>query len=136
MPGEREEAIRELVAEWMRRARSDLVVARLTEDERIAPEILAFHAQQAADKALKALLVQRQVEFPHTHVIALLVNLCQRAGFQGTEALAEAVPLTRYAVTTRYPGEEELVSRQEAREAAELAARVLAWAEAQIEEKP
>ena len=42
---------------------------------------------------------------------------------------AEAVPLTRYAVTTRYPGEEDLVSRQEAREAAGLAARVLAWAE-------
>jgi hypothetical protein len=33
MPDEREEAIQELVAEWMRRARSDLALARLTEDE-------------------------------------------------------------------------------------------------------
>ena len=62
----------------------------------------------------------------------MLVNLCQKAGFQGTEALADAAPLTRYAVATRYPGEEEPVSRQEAREAAELAAQILAWAEEQI----
>jgi HEPN domain-containing protein len=47
-----------------------------------------------------------------------------------------AITLTRYAVATRYPGEEEPVSRQEAREAAGLAARVLAWVEAQIEEEP
>ena len=135
MPDERKDAVQELVAEWMRRARSDLTVARMTEDERIAPEILAFHAQQAAEKALKALLVQRQVEFPPVHVIGLLLNLCQAAGYEGTEALADAVTLTRYAVATRYPGEEEPVSRQEAREAAELATRVLAWVETQIEEE-
>jgi hypothetical protein len=45
MPDERRQAIHELVAEWMRHARSDLVIAKMTEDEEIAPEILAFHAQ-------------------------------------------------------------------------------------------
>ncbi len=135
MVNERAEAIRELVAEWMRRGRSDLAVTRLTEDERIAPEILAFHAQQAAEKALKALLVQRQVEFPRTHVIGLLLNLCQTAGYEGAKALVDAATLTRYAVATRYPGEEEVVSRQEAQEAAGLAVQVLAWVETQIEAK-
>jgi HEPN domain-containing protein len=53
-----------------------------------------------------------------------------------TEALADAATLTRYAVATRYPGEEGPVSRQEAREAAGLAARVLAWVEVRIEEEP
>jgi HEPN domain-containing protein len=133
MPDQRESAIRELVAEWMRRARSDMAVANLIEDERIEPEILAFHAQQAAEKALKALLVLRQVEFPRAHPIGPLLELCRMAGFVETEDLADAVTLTRYAVTTRYPGAEGPVSRQEAREAAELAARVLAWAESQIE---
>lgn len=133
MLDEREEAIQELVAEWMRRARSDLTLAGMTENERIAPEILAFHAQQAAEKALKSLLIQRQVEFPRIHVIGVLLHLCQAAGYEGTEVLADTVTLTRYAVATRYPGEEEPVSRQEAREATELAARVLAWVEAQIE---
>lgn len=136
MPDERREAIRELVAAWMRRAQSDLVLAEMTEDWRIAPEILAFHAQQAAEKALKALLVQRQVEFPRTHAIGMLLNLCRAAGYEGTETLADAVTLTRYAVATRYPGEEEPVSRQEAREAAKLAAQVLAWVKGQFEEAP
>ena len=55
MPDERQQAIQELVAEWMRRARSDLVITKMTENEEISPEIPAFHAQQAAEKALKAL---------------------------------------------------------------------------------
>lgn len=69
MPAEREEAIRALVTEWIRRAQADLAVAQLIEDQRIASEILAFHAQQAAEKALKALLVQRQVEYPRHRVV-------------------------------------------------------------------
>ena len=125
MRDERDEVVRELVAEWMRRARSDLAVASLTEDERIAPEILAFHAQQAAEKALKGMLVRRQVDFPHTHDIRLLLDLCLTAGFEGIDTLAAAVGLTRYAVATRYPSGDEPVTRQEAREAAELATRVL-----------
>lgn len=127
MPGEREQAIQELVSEWMQRARSDLVLAQMIEEERIAPEILVFHAQQAAEKALKALLVRLQVDFADTHSIGLLLSLCQRVGFEATEAIADAATLTRYAVSTRYPGEDEPVTRQEAREAADLAARVLAW---------
>ena len=74
MPGEREQAIQELVSQWMHRARSDLMVAQMTEEERIAPEILVFHAQQAVEKALKALLVRRQADFPNTHSIGLLQN--------------------------------------------------------------
>ena len=60
--------------------------------------------------------------------------LCQEAGFTGAQELTDASSLTRYAVATRYPGEEEPVSRQEAREAATLAAQVLAWGFTQIQE--
>ncbi len=132
MPDEEPGVLQELVSEWMGRAQSDLAVARMTEDERIAPAILAFHAQQAAEKALKALLVLRQVEFPHTHAIGPLLNLCQAAGYEEIETLADAVVLTRYAVATRYPGFEESVTRRDARNAAAVAIRVLAWAEAQV----
>jgi len=134
MPDDRTEAIRELVTRWMDWARSDLAVANMTDDERIAPEILAFHAQQSVEKALKALLILRQVEFPPTHAIGPLLNLCQSAGYRGTDTLAGAVILTRFAVTTRYPSEEGPISRQEAREAAAMAMQVLAWVEAQIGE--
>jgi HEPN domain-containing protein len=95
--------------------------------------VLGFHAQQAAEKALKALLTHNQVEFPRTHVIATLINLCERSGYSDTETLYDALVLTRYAVATRYPSEEDPVSRDEAREAALIAANVLAWVEKQIE---
>jgi HEPN domain-containing protein len=82
-------------------ARSDLAVACMTEDERIAPTILAFHAQQAAEKALKALLIQGQVEFPHTHVIGVVLNLCQATGYEVPKDLTEASNLT---ATPSLPG--------------------------------
>lgn len=134
MPDENTDAIRELVAEWLDRARSDLILAKMTEDERITPDILAFPAQQAAEKALKALLVQRQTEFPRTHAIGPLLNLCESTGYEVAEDLTEAVTLTRYAVASRYPGTGERVTREEARAAAELATRVMDWADAQVED--
>jgi HEPN domain-containing protein len=132
MPDDTPGVLQELVSEWMGRAQSDLAVARMTEDERIAPAILAFHAQQAAKKALKALLVLRQVEFPHTHAIGPLLNLCQAAGYEEIETLADAVVRTRYAVATPYPGFEDSLTRRDARNAAAVAMRVLVWAEAQV----
>jgi HEPN domain-containing protein len=133
MPGDRAEAIRTLVGQWLGWARSDLALAQMTDDQRILPEILAFHAQQAAEKAFKALLIHHQVEFPRTHVIALLLNLCERAGYQAPEKLLDALDLTHYAVAARYPSEEDPVTRDQAREAALTAANVLTWVEAQID---
>jgi len=90
----------------------------------------------AAEKVLKALLVQRQIDFPRTHSIGALLALCEEVGFTGPQELVDASSLTRYAVATRYPGEEEPVSRQEAREAAALAAQVFVWVFTQIHSHP
>jgi HEPN domain-containing protein len=132
MPDKRQNEIDELVAEWLRRANADLVLAELIDDDRIAPEILAYHAQQSAEKAIKSLLVKRQIEFPFTHVIGVLLDLCQNAGFKLDENLGESTGLTRYAVATRYPGEIDLITREEAREAARLARIVMMWVESQM----
>ncbi|MBN1935279.1 MAG: HEPN domain-containing protein, partial [Anaerolineae bacterium] len=48
----------QLVAEWLRRAQADMAVTALADDERIPPEVVAFHAQQAVEKVLKAMLVR------------------------------------------------------------------------------
>ena len=127
MPDERQQAIAELVAKWLRRAQDDLALALLVDDERIAPEILVFHAQQAAEKAVKALLVHSQVEFPHTHSLDTLFNLCQASGIQVSPEIADTHTLTRYAVASRYPSEVESVTRGEAWQAAEQARGVLEW---------
>ena len=65
-----------------------------------------FHAQQCAEKYMKALLVSRKTGFPMTHDLLLLNNLCSNAGiFLEIEAKLLNT-LTDYAVRTRYPGEE------------------------------
>jgi HEPN domain-containing protein len=133
MPDERQQAVREIVTEWMRHARSDMAIARMVENDEIAPEIIAFHAQQAVEKALKALLIQRQVDFPRTHVIGVLIGLCKECGYKIEENLEEATTLSRYAVASRYPRETDLITRQEAKIAADLAKQVLDWSENQIQ---
>lgn len=61
-----EEEIRRLVCEWIERADLDFdTVVRLAGEARFR-DIVAFHAQQAAEKYLKALLTRHQVEFPKT----------------------------------------------------------------------
>ena len=45
-----------------------------------ADEIFGFHAQQAIEKALKAWLSARGVEFPLTHELTRLLNLLEKQG--------------------------------------------------------
>jgi HEPN domain-containing protein len=55
-------------AQWITHAESDLRLARLgADDPSILREQVCFHAQQAAEKALKAVLLSREIEFLYTH---------------------------------------------------------------------
>jgi len=77
-------------SEWLRRARSNLARARADRDVAdVLYEDLCFDAQQAAEKAIKAVLVlvQRNVSFPRAHDISALPTLLQRDGVE--------VPYTR-----------------------------------------
>lgn len=67
---------RNLVRQWLVRAFEDLSVARLLiESKSPWHATAAFHSQQAAEKFIKALLVDNQIEFPKTHNIGDLVAL-------------------------------------------------------------
>jgi len=101
----------------------------------VFPELSCFHAQQCVEKALKALLLQLHVEFPRTHDLARLLDLLKTARIDLPAEVDEAFALTQYAVQTRYPGIWEPVTRQEAREAALIAAQVLEWVERQLDAK-
>ena len=65
--------------EWLNRARSNLVQAR-NEAPAIYLEDLCFHAQQAAEKAIKAVMIARGIDFPYTHDIARLLRLLDSDG--------------------------------------------------------
>jgi len=97
--------IRVLVADWIAKADLDFdTVVRLVAEERFR-DIVAFHAQQAAEKYLKALLTRHQVEFPKTHVIRRLLILLGSVEPGIAENLDEASWLSPYGAEIRYPGD-------------------------------
>ena len=120
---------------WLQRARSDLQLGRVAlRAKGVMPEDACFHAQQCAEKALKALLLHREIAFPKTHTLEVLLDLLKTQGVSIPNGVDEAFELSEYAVQTRYPGEWEPITNLEARRAIEQAALVLAWVERQLEQ--
>jgi len=117
--------VRNKVEQWLRYAEEDLRLARhgLTMGRRTPYRLIAYHAQQCAEKHLKAYLVYHRIDFPYTHSISRLLELCgDQTGW--VKEIQEAEELTPFAITTRYPGVDEEVSRREALRAVEVAAKV------------
>ncbi len=118
--------------DWLRYAESDLEIARITQSSRILLEGLCFHAQQAAEKALKAVLISQAIPFPRTHNITILIDLLPQNISLPSEVEAAAL-LTDYAVLTRYPGNLEPITEEEYHEAVRLAEGVVDWAKTLIQ---
>ena len=97
-----EELRRRAAVAWLDDARADLASARtlaVHRDEHTAPFAAAFHAEQAVEKALKALLLVHGVDFPPKHDLGLLVSLLP----DGMRVKALNIAgLTVYAVEQRY----------------------------------
>jgi HEPN domain-containing protein len=86
-------------------------------------DTVCFHAQQCAEKYLKARLVYLSIDFPKIHDISEIINLLP-PGLGIPLTPADQTKLTRYAWMGRYPGNWESMNRQEAEEAAALAVKV------------
>jgi len=130
------EKVRVQVAEeWMNYGDEDLRLARhaMTLSSSIPFRLIAFHAQQCAEKYLKAYLVCCGVDFPYTHDIAKLLKWCGEVDWK--KKLTTADELTPYAVTARYPGIRLAVSKQEAMKAIRTASRVQRVVRRELEKK-
>lgn len=116
-----------LVRGWLEKARRDFLTAQkeLTGAEPFA-DIICFHAQQAAEKYLKAHLVWQEIDFPRTHALEDLVLLAAQKDPDFLALQEEVTSLTPYAVETRYPEFEEPLL-EDASEAVEIAAKVRAF---------
>ena len=115
----------ELVRQWLAKAKEDFEVARhlLTRD---APyeSAVAFHAQQAAEKLLKAVLVHHQVEFPKTHDLGDLLDRVAAVDGLLARMLGDLTALNPYGVEFRYPGDSPNITSEAARQAVEIADKV------------
>ncbi len=117
---------------WLQRAYSNLRLAEKGLGKDVMLEDLCFNAQQAAEKALKAVCLSKGRDFPKTHSITRLIDLAELAGVEIPEQVKAADFLTQYAVETRYPGPAEEITFEEYQEALQTAARVVFWAETVI----
>src|SRR5215207_1548282 len=111
-----DDAVRAWVARWVRLAEGDLAMARLGlgSDTFDVYELVGFHAQQAAEKLVKAYLARNAVEFEDQHDIDYLQRLVRRVDAALAAKIDPAAALNRYAVGTRYPGRYGLVTREQA----------------------
>lgn len=114
--------------DWLRHAKSDLELARVNPPPIVMLEGLCFHAQQAVEKSLKAILISFDVPFPRTHNIGVLLDLLP-TDIVIPDLVQESAILSDYAVMTRYPHDLEPVDTDEYLRAVEIADYVLSWAE-------
>jgi HEPN domain-containing protein len=91
-------------------------------------EDLCFHAQQSAEKALKAILIAQGTPFPRTHNIRTLLDLLPQT-IELPDDVQGVGKLTTYAVLSHYPGVVEPISEEEHQESVRLAESVVNWAE-------
>jgi HEPN domain-containing protein len=68
----------------------------------VPDHVTGFLAQQAIEKALKAVLIARDIPFERKHDIDYLCGLIEDAGLDLTPELNAAVALTPWAVEFRY----------------------------------
>jgi HEPN domain-containing protein len=91
--------------EWADKAEGDWQVAR-RESQAPSPvwDAICFHAQQCAEKYLKALLEEHRIAFTKTHDLVVLLRLTEQRVAELDSLESELAYLSPLAVVTRYPG--------------------------------
>ncbi|QWR78976.1 HEPN domain-containing protein [Candidatus Magnetomonas plexicatena] len=122
--------------EWLKRAKSNLARARLGKvSDEILYEDICFDAQQAVEKALKAVCVINEINFNRAHDISYLIDLLDTANIKLPKRLHRAKLLTNYAVETRYPGDYMQIDKDMYEDALKIAEMVLKWVDDNLEKE-
>jgi HEPN domain-containing protein len=122
----------EQAQELLSAARRDRVTLRILLRDAESPlESMLFHAQQALEKGLKAVLVAHGVVFRRTHDLIELLDMAAANGIAVPVARDLLLRLAPYAVEFRYLGvKAPVVSPDEAETAVQAA---MEWAESKID---
>jgi HEPN domain len=126
-PHDRLDLARVLLA---RAAEDETLIRKVSPDTDIADGIVGFHAQQAVEKLIKAVLAARAVAFMKSHALSYLIGLVEENEIEAPNELAEADVLSPWAVEFRYEGEEPPALDRSA--ALALVGQIRMWAENEI----
>jgi len=118
---------RDLARVLLDRAEDDIrLVRRVVDDADIADAIVGFHAQQAVEKAIKAVLAAREIEYAKTHALGYLIGLVETNEIDAPPAVLDASELSPWAVDFRYETDDEPALDRQATLA--LIEEIRAWA--------
>lgn len=121
-------------AGWLSKADDDLRVAEVILSGEIGVEWAAcFHAQQAAEKAVKGVLVHLGIDFPKSHSLDRLVALMPSDAAERFD-LDALIELTPWAIAGRYPEDIENPTSAQAARVIELADEVMKSARSVLSE--
>jgi HEPN domain-containing protein/predicted nucleotidyltransferase len=121
------------LAEWRSRAEQDLIaIENNLRSEKPAWSYICFHAQQAAEKYLKMLLIERHIHPPSTHDMEKLVSAVRAAGFALPNLDADCALLQPYAVDARYPSGVAIPEAAHATRVLDAGRRIVALVGAQM----
>ena len=124
--------------EWLDFAEADLGSAQYLFDNyyRKPYHIICYHAQQAAEKALKAVIVANGSAggVPKMHDLEFLLNQMKNYASIKDEFYDYADVLTPYGISARYPGE-VIITEAKARIALKYADEMVGWAKEEIHSK-
>jgi HEPN domain-containing protein len=105
--------IKEEAKNWLKESEEDLGTA----------DASAFYSQQASEKALKALQIQKLGKFDKVHDLLTLADSVEASD----DIIACCVKLNPYYTTTRYPDIGEAVSEDTAKELLKNSKKVVEW---------
>jgi len=120
-----------LTSEWIGKADADLATAQREQAaEEPNYDAVCFHAQQCAEKYMKAQLVESDVRPPRTHDLSVLANLLGPTDSLSSDLQPDLDWLTTLAVEIRYPGAS--ANAEDAARAVAIAARIRAIARSSL----
>jgi len=122
------------VGQWLIKAKRDLDSARVLIDRGLN-DTGVYHCQQAAEKALKAYLSWRKAPLRKVHDLTALVKECSALDTSFASLMDLADVLTPYVIAFRYPGDVLEPEIADAREALELAEKVLGFIENKLPDR-
>ncbi|MFH1709125.1 MAG: HEPN domain-containing protein [Planctomycetota bacterium] len=112
------------------KARDDaFMLAVLIRNKKTPPWGIGFHAQQAVEKAIKAVLTARDISYPYKHDLNLLVNILKTNGISVPGVEQEIVKLTPFGTALRYDEPEGDAIALDGNRTCRTVTRVIAWAE-------
>lgn len=104
---------REYARVLLRKAREDVdICARLIQEPPLSAWGIGFHAQQAVEKLIKAVLCLHDVIYPRTHNIVMLLELLRSKGISLPPDAQSLAQLTPFGIAFRYEDLDSNVSAE------------------------